>query len=152
MIVIAAADLDVMARAAEAAYPRECCGLIVGHRDVRDWWVERVDASANLAPSDRDDRFEVDPAMRLRLQRELRAGPYDIIGHYHSHPDGPAAPSPTDRASIWERDLVWVIISVARGRLAEIAAHRVVEGQNGRGFEAIAIRERATLDRGPRSR
>ena len=152
MIVFAARHLEAMARAAEAAYPRECCGLIVGRRDEQGWWVERVAASANVAPGDRDDRFEVDPRVRLRLQRELRAGPCEVIGHYHSHPDGPAAPSPTDRASIWERDLVWVIVAVAPGRRAEIAAHRVVEGEGGRGFEPIAIRDAAALDPVRRSR
>lgn len=37
----------------------------------------------------------------------------DIIGHYHSHPDGPAAPSATDLSMAYEPKMIWLICRVA---------------------------------------
>ncbi len=69
--------------------------------------------SPNLA--DGSDRFEVDPGVRARLQRTLRqAGDgRAVVGHFHSHPTGSAAPSAVDAARAGdEPHLVWVIVPV----------------------------------------
>jgi len=70
------------------------------------------------------DRFEVDPALRLRLQRELRASNERIVGLFHSHPDGAAAPSAHDLACAWEPDLVWLITATGRDAAGPTAAFR----------------------------
>lgn len=101
--------------AAEQAYPRECCGLLVGHGGGGDFTVTSIEPSANLEPSGAPDRFEIDPTLRIRLQRALRGGNEAIIGHYHSHPDHPAEPSATDRAMAYEPEMVWLITAVAGG-------------------------------------
>ena len=100
MILIAPTYLDQMTRAAEAAYPRECCGLLVG-KDTNDGFVTitKVVASDNVHPSGGNDRFEVDPRVRFDLMRELGEigdkprSSERIIGHYHSHPNHSAEPS-----------------------------------------------------------
>ncbi len=101
--------------AAEEAYPRECCGLLVGHSDGGDFTVTRVEPSANVEPTGAPDRFEIDPTLRIRLQRKLRGGPDAILGHYHSHPDHEPSPSDTDRAMAYEPEMVWLITAVAAG-------------------------------------
>ena len=45
----------------------------------------------NLA--DTPDRFEIDPAEQIKLMRALRGAGREIIGCYHSHPNGSAEPS-----------------------------------------------------------
>ena len=135
------AHLEAVAGHAEAAYPAECCGLLIGAaQGARAWRVRRVVQSRNLAPAGRRDRFEVDPALRLKLQRELRGTGEAIVGLYHSHPDGPPTPSATDLESAWEPGLVWLIAAVHRGRAVETAAHLFTEADGRAGFEEVLVR------------
>lgn len=115
--------LHTIRGAAEAAYPAECCGLLIGRPESEEGLlrVTRVAPSVNLLAAE-VGRFEVDPALRFRLMRELREGPERIVGHYHSHPDGPAAPSARDAEMAYEADLLWLIISVPSGRAGDAAA------------------------------
>ena len=78
--------------------------------------MSAVEASANVAEPPRTRRFEVDPKLRLLLMRTLRDGPDDVVGVYHSHPDGRAEPSETDKAMIFEPAMVWLITAVDEGR------------------------------------
>ena len=110
-------QLRAIERAAEAAYPEEACGLLVGRsRPDEGYCVSAVEASANVAEPPRTRRFEVDPKLRLRLERELRESPESVVGVYHSHPNGSAEPSETDRSMIFEPDMIWLITAVADGR------------------------------------
>ena len=125
---LTAAQLRAIQGAAEAAYPEEACGLLVGRREPGGaWCVGAVEASANVAEPPRTRRFEVDPRLRLRLMRALRDGPDEVIGVYHSHPDGPPEPSDTDRAMIFEPAMIWLITAVAAGRAGATAAWRPSE-------------------------
>lgn len=134
-----AALLKAMADAAEAAYPAEACGLIIGRGKGQLVRVTRVVPAANLQAATRD-RFELDPAARLTVERELReAGGRDrIVGHYHSHTDGTAEPSATDRAMAFEPELAWVIVGVLEGQAIQTLAHRF-DGKRG-GFRPVPIR------------
>ncbi len=113
--------------AAEDAYPRECCGLLVGRTDGDDFTVTALEPSTNVGPSGAPDRFEIDPGLRIRLQRSLRGGAVAIIGHYHSHPDHIAEPSATDRAMAWEPEMVWLITAVKAGKAGESRAFVISE-------------------------
>ena len=127
-ILLSPAQLQAIERAAEAAYPEEACGLLVGHAEPSGaWQVNAVEASANVAEPPRTRRFEVDPRLRLRLERETRDGPDAIIGVYHSHPNGSAAPSETDISMIFEPDMVWLITAVADGRAGATMAYKPTE-------------------------
>ena len=125
MIVLAPSHLRQIAEAAEAAYPEECCGLLVGRFEPSggDRVVMRVVASPNVAEGGARDRFEVDPQVRFDVQRALEDGPESIVGHYHSHPDHAAQPSERDLEMAWEPDLVWLIVAVEDGRATETTAH-----------------------------
>ncbi|MCF8479556.1 MAG: M67 family metallopeptidase [Rhodospirillum sp.] len=110
VLLLSEADRAVIAREAEAAHPREGCGLLVGH--VEGKGVARVTAvhgAANVLAGEHADRFELDPATRLRIQRECRARGEVVLGHWHSHPSGVALPSATDAARAFEDGLVWLI-------------------------------------------
>lgn len=142
MIRLPAAAMRALIAACEAAYPEEACGLLVGRRiDDGSIDVNRVEASANLA-EDRRHRFEVDPRLQLRLLRERRAGGADeVVGLYHSHPDGEPRPSQTDLARAWEPELVWLIAAVHQGRAVALTAHRL-DAEAGC-FREIALRTTA---------
>lgn len=137
MLLLSPGDIKRIVDAAEAAYPREACGLLVGFdRADGDTEVSEVVPSANVAEPARNDRFEIDPAVRFQVQRRLEGGPTAIIGHYHSHPDHTAQPSPTDLAMVWEPELIWVITSVLAGQAVLTTAYRFSAGR----FREIGLR------------
>ena len=127
-VTLTRAQLAAIERAAEVAYPEEACGLLVGRATPGEpYRVNAVEASANVAEPPRTRRFEVDPKLRLRLERELRESPDSVIGVYHSHPNGAAEPSETDISMIFEPDMVWLITAVADGRAGATTAWRPSE-------------------------
>lgn len=143
MIFLARADLKAITDAAEAVYPHECCGLLVGRREGADAIVvTRVCPSPNVTQDDARDSFEVSPQLRFDVMRALNeGGPERIVGHYHSHPDHPAQPSARDLERAWEPDLVWLITAVAGGQAIHTTAH--VLDAEGRQFREVPLR---TLD------
>ncbi len=91
---------------ARAAYPGECCGLLLGHRgDAAD--VVLLHPAQNLQT--RNDRFEMAPDDHFAALKKARAQKLDVIGCYHSHPHGAAKPSATDIAGAGEQDFIWLI-------------------------------------------
>ena len=99
----------IQAHGAEG-YPNEICGIMLGPRD--DGTVTEVKRARNIIVERSRDRYEIDPADHLRIQREADADGHDIIGYYHSHPDHPAQASVFDTERAWS-GYVYVIISVA---------------------------------------
>ena len=93
---------------AEAAASPECevCGLLFGT-------PERIDAALpcrNVA-ADPACTFEIDPQALITAHKAARAGGPHIIGCYHSHPNGRAEPSETDRAMAEGNDWLWAVVA-----------------------------------------
>ena len=132
MLTISGDLLDRIIRAAEDALPHECCGLLAGRAGAApgETVVTRVVPSANVSEAKREDSFEVDPQVRFDLMRALEGTDERIVGHYHSHPGGPAEPSTTDLKMAYETDLIWVIVSVKDGRAADVRAHGVADDRS----------------------
>ncbi len=136
-VMIDGAMLHAIVEQAENAYPNECCGLLVGRQETPPLWrITALHPSPNLATQPRK-RFEVDPALRLSLQKQTRAGPDQVIGLYHSHPDSPAQPSEADLAMAWEPALLWLITAVADGQAIHTTAHRLIK--EGRQFAQLYL-------------
>ncbi|MCG8510057.1 MAG: M67 family metallopeptidase [Rhodospirillales bacterium] len=139
MILLPRPLLKTIVDAAEAAFPEECCGLLVGyHEPPQNLIVTRVETSPNLAEDDATERFEVSPQMRLDVMRALEGGPECILGHFHSHPDHPAQPSERDLERAWEPEMVWLITAVLDGQAIQTTAH--VIDADGRQFREITLR------------
>ncbi len=139
MIAIARRLLDEIRRRAEAAYPEECCGLLLGHEQDKDRiLVSAAVASANLA-AEPQRHFEVDPVLYLRLCRRAEAEPSSaqLVGLYHSHPEGEAVPSASDAAEAWQEGWIWLIVPLASGRAGTPGAFRLL--RMGGPFEAIEL-------------
>lgn len=129
MIILAPVHHAQIALAAVTAYPYECCGLLVGRGTIQDG-IDITDVIPAKNLRSEPDRFELDPALYLRVQRELReAGGRDrVVGHYHSHPNGQAIPSNIDLAEANDPNLVWVIVGTD-GATADIAAFKLADGK-----------------------
>ena len=114
-------------REARAAFPRECCGLIEGTRTREEALAKVLHATHNMAWE--LDRFEVDPVDQFRILRAARDNGAEVVGCYHSHPNGTAEPSEHDRESAREEGFVWVIAALTDGDNAVLAAFAVQSGQ-----------------------
>ncbi|OSZ69247.1 peptidase [Sphingomonas sp. IBVSS1] len=84
----------------------EICGLLVGRGNC----VERLVPARNVAP-DPARSFEIDPASLLSVHREMRASGQQVIGHWHSHPNGRAEPSARDAARALDNGQIWLILA-----------------------------------------
>lgn len=113
-------------------FPEEGCGLLVGRMEGDTAIVLRAEPSPNVA-GNRERTFEIDPGLRLRVQRAARADGLAVVGHFHSHPFGEPRPSPTDTARAAEEpELVWLIAGMKWGGVQGIAAWHFPGGQSSR--------------------
>jgi len=110
--IISRALLDRILACAAVDPHREVCGLLLGSGarilDVRE--------TRNVA-TDPTSRFEIDPGVLFSAHRAARMGGHQVLGHYHSHPQGPVSPSPCDAEMASEERLFWLICD-AQGRHA----------------------------------
>lgn len=95
-----------------AADDHEVCGLLLGSHDR----IGAIAPAANVA-ADPARHFELDPAALIAAHRAARAGGPKIIGHYHSHPSGIAAPSATDAACAAPDGNLWLIVAAGEATL-----------------------------------
>ena len=110
-------------RHAEETYPHECAGFLLGNvvagtrRIVCD--VEAVRNSD--ADEGFSDRYQIDTADYLRVDRQARLTGWNILGCYHSHTDGKPVPSMIDLACAWPW-YTYLIVSVYQGLAANARA------------------------------
>ena len=123
-------------QAACEAWPRECCGALLGR--VADGSVTLVEAMAADGPETRvgTDHFEIGGPDMVRFLRSAQQAGLSIQGFYHSHPDAPPVPSAADLAGATWPECMLLIASVRRGRFEALAAFALAgTGRDGTGFE-----------------
>jgi proteasome lid subunit RPN8/RPN11 len=100
---------------AEATYPDECCGAMLGSADGDRKTVRVSMRLDNAATGSRHAYYELRPEDLLRADREARDRKMDLIGIYHSHPDCDAYFSQTDlkNSCPWYS---FVVLSIQKGR------------------------------------
>jgi proteasome lid subunit RPN8/RPN11 len=105
---------------AEATYPDECCGVMLGSVDDAKIVREAVPLD-NVAAGSHRARYELRPEDLLRADKEARARGLDVVGIYHSHPDCGAYFSETDlkNSCPWYS---FVVLSIQKGRLEQTEA------------------------------
>ncbi len=91
---------------AAASPAAEICGLLLGRGDR----VEQLVPARNVA-ADPARSFEIDPATLLATHREARGLGLQVIGHWHSHPNGRAEPSARDAARALDNGQIWLILA-----------------------------------------
>ncbi len=90
--------------AAEASYPKEACGILLG-QGIR---ITGFSEACNVHPAP-ETHFEIDPQTLINVHRAARDGGLQVLGYFHSHPKGPASPSETDRAMAAADGAIWAI-------------------------------------------
>lgn len=92
---------------ARQEYPRECCGIISGHKGR----LEKLHALRNIAEGNLF--YEIDPAQLMQLEfGELEQTETEIVAIYHSHPESQAYPSATDLELAYWPEAVYLICSL----------------------------------------
>ncbi|MGP8161333.1 MAG: M67 family metallopeptidase [Candidatus Dormibacteria bacterium] len=123
-------------RLAEAAYPHEGCGVLIGGHDADTVRVQEATSGRNLWTERLADRYDLDPADILAADRSARARGLDVVGFWHSHPDHPARPSQFDSDRAWD-DYAYVIVTTVAGGSEDLNAFSL--GAEGRGLREIVL-------------
>lgn len=136
MLTLARAHLDLILSDARAAAPVECCGILAGACEAGVARVHEVHRAPNVAEGDRTRRYLLDPRTHLRVQRDCRARGLEIVGFYHSHPDGRAVPSAADAEMAWP-GAVYLIVAAPEAEPPEVRAWQLSKGG---AFEEVSLR------------
>lgn len=119
--MISSGTLDYLSGLAAENPGQEVCGLLLGTGNR----IEEIVVADNVA-DDPARHFEIDPAMQIRWEKGARGGGRQILGYYHSHPNGLPQPSVEDAASAAGDGRIWLILTengitawraIANGRL-----------------------------------
>ncbi len=110
-----------MAEEAGRTPAQECCGLLAGREGV----ISEIFPARNVLASATE--FEIAPAELFRIFRAMREAGLEHMGIYHSHPRGPAVPSPRDVERAFYPEAAYFILSPEAVRAFWIREGRVVE-------------------------
>jgi proteasome lid subunit RPN8/RPN11 len=140
MLIIDRSQEGRIRKAAEEAYPEECCGFLIGKAGNGVRTVTRIQESVNERTDSLRNRFLIGPQEMLRTERELREGE-SVLGFFHSHPDAPARPSEYDRTHAWPW-YSYLIVAVRQGRSEELTNWRLQEDGSEFTLEKLDIRNK----------
>lgn len=122
-------------RHAAAALPAECCGALIGAASHQRLEVRALIPIPNASPS--PDRYHIDAATVLRLERQAECVGLHVVGFYHSHPRGRAIPSTLDLELAWPGYLYFIVSPTA----GELRAWRLRDDRGG--FAEVCLDSRA---------
>jgi proteasome lid subunit RPN8/RPN11 len=101
----------------------ECCGLLSGSKGVIARICPATNVAGNLATA-----YEIAPQELFRLMREIRAAGLELMGIYHSHPNGKNEPSPRDIDLAYYPETSYVIISPHADAALPVRAFSIRDG------------------------
>ena len=136
-MTVRAGALDAIAAHASQAWPQECCGLLIGSAGA----VEFIHRARNVHAS--ATCYLVCPEDHFAAIRAGRASGLEVVGAYHSHPQGRPRPSTSDRDEAHGEGFTYVIAGTRRLRRAW--PHESVRRRRG---ERWPVRSRAARRRG----
>jgi proteasome lid subunit RPN8/RPN11 len=147
---IPAVIYDLLRAHGEETYPHECCGVLLGEFVSGAWRVTAAVRAGNMRTDSAHNRYMIDPADLVRIQRDAMRQGLDVAGFYHSHPDHPAQWSSTDLAEAHWIGCSYVITAVAEGK-AELTNAFLLAGatEEDKRFELQTIRVDESIDANP---
>ena len=102
---------------ARQSYPIEACGLMAGV-NARIEMVLPVKNTLNSR-----ERFRMDAQEQLEFFLQIEKQHWDLLGIYHSHPNGPLYPSKTDIEEAYYPEAAYLIWSINDGKWSCCAFH-----------------------------
>lgn len=113
-------DLPAEIRRAVVAHavfclPHEACGLLAVDDAGR---LRMAYCLSNATPS--PSAYTLDPGEHFGALRHAEAQGWRLAGVFHSHPRGPARPSPTDVAQAFEPEWLYLVVSLEEPTAPEV--------------------------------
>jgi len=126
---------------AEATYPYECGGMLIGHfnADGSKSVVETFPLE-NSSTEDQRNRVLILPKDVMRAERRARSLKLDVVGYYHSHPDDTAIPSQYDldhALPVWS----YIIVSVIDGKALDFRSWVMEDDRSRFNVEEFEIKD-----------
>jgi proteasome lid subunit RPN8/RPN11 len=118
MIRIDPGAWQVMIDHGRQAFPKECCGILLGREDGAGRHVTIAIACRNAYEGDRPDRFAIDPRDILAAEKRSRSLGLSILGFFHSHPNENAYFSKTDLDNCGYPGYSNVVMSIRDGEFS----------------------------------
>lgn len=157
-ILLPAEVLSAIQTHAETTYPEECCGALLGRGGaVRALpgtaaaLAARVDPAtctrrellravplANEWDGRRRERYLIPGTVVRALEAEARGDGLELVGFYHSHPEGAAVPSAFDREVAWPW-YSYLIVQVGAGAAGAVRSWRLRDQRGGFVEEEIEV-------------
>ncbi len=102
---------------------QECCGLLAGREGV----ITRIMPATNAA-IDPATSYEIALPELFSLMREIRAAGLELMGIYHSHPNGKNEPSQRDISWAYYPDAAFFVLSPLPSAPHPVRAFSIREG------------------------
>jgi molybdopterin/thiamine biosynthesis adenylyltransferase/proteasome lid subunit RPN8/RPN11/rhodanese-related sulfurtransferase len=103
-----------VSRHAEVAFPEECCGFLLGTARGGIRTVVDVRRAANQRRDAARTGYLIPPEAYLEAELEAERRGLEVVGFYHSHPQGEPRPSEEDRRHALP-GCSYIIVAVAEG-------------------------------------
>jgi [CysO sulfur-carrier protein]-S-L-cysteine hydrolase len=116
--------IDAMTDHAKKLYPQEACGILAGHGRNATRFIPLPNALSS------ETAYEIDPGVLAGTLRGLRANAEELVAIFHSHPRGPAEPSPRDLEQAFYPEAAHIIVSLASREEPQIRAFRIIDGRS----------------------
>ena len=121
---------------AKKFYPYECCGALLGTLNENRRTTSIVELANKDAQRKIKKSYTIEPEDLLQLTLKARKTGNEILGFYHSHPDGISIPSETDRKMAWS-SYSYLIVSLGQSSLFQFRSWLLTE--DGKNFEEETI-------------
>ena len=133
LTIRATADAGIRGHGRDA-YPHECCGALIG----RGGLVTEALALPNATAEGPRRRFLVRPVDYQAAERRAAERGGELLGFYHSHPDGAARPSQVDLDHAWPA-FAYVIVAVANREPGALTSWRLRDDRSRFDEEAVVV-------------
>lgn len=120
--------VERLAAHAAECLPEECCGILIGRKTApRHSRVRYALEAVNVRRTRRDREYAIAPLAVLDAERAARDQGLEVVGYYHSHPEGSPAPSALDRRNAWP-ETSYVILGMENGGMQGLKSWRLPSG------------------------
>ena len=103
--------------------PHEDCGLLAGRQGTATRFIPIANRLASAT------EYDMDPTALIGALRSLREDGESLLAIFHSHPRGPAVPSPRDIERAYYPEAAHIIVSLEFPENPVARGFRIVDGE-----------------------